>query len=85
MHFIDLAQPMHDACPNCPVHPPISAKIVAAHKDESLSSWHMEHMSMASHTGSHLDAPLHKIYGGKAIDEFPLKAFAGPAPRIMRD
>jgi kynurenine formamidase len=34
---------------------------------------------MASHTGSHLDAPLHKIPGGKSISDFPLEAFTGPA------
>ncbi len=70
---------MYDQCPNCPVHPGVSAKLVATHQEQSLSSWHMEHLSMASHTGTHLDAPLHKIKGGKAIDDFPLSAFVGPA------
>jgi arylformamidase len=79
MQLIDLSQPMYDGCPNCPVHPPVSAKAVATHTEDSLGSWHMEHVSTASHTGSHLDAPLHKIRGGKAIDDFPLDAFMGPA------
>lgn len=39
----------------------------------------MEHLDMTSHTGSHVDAPLHKIAGGKSIDAFPLERFAGPA------
>jgi kynurenine formamidase len=34
---------------------------------------------MATHTGSHLDAPLHKIAGGKSISELPLETFVGPA------
>lgn len=34
---------------------------------------------MATHTGSHLDAPLHKIAGGKSISELPLDTFVGPA------
>jgi len=34
---------------------------------------------MATHTGSHLDAPLHKIAGGKSIDALPLETFVGPA------
>ena len=34
---------------------------------------------MATHTGSHLDAPLHKIAGGASIDQLPLEGFAGPA------
>ena len=34
---------------------------------------------MATHTGSHLDAPLHRIAGGASIDQLPLESFAGPA------
>jgi kynurenine formamidase len=34
---------------------------------------------MATHTGSHLDAPLHKIAGGKSIDALPLETFVGLA------
>ncbi len=32
---------------------------------------------MASHTGTHLDAPLHKMAGGAAIDAYPLETFCG--------
>ena len=32
---------------------------------------------MTSHTGTHLDAPLHKIAGGASIDAYPLETFAG--------
>ena len=38
----------------------------------------MELLTLASHTGSHLDAPLHKLSGGRAIDAFPLESFVGP-------
>ena len=34
---------------------------------------------MATHTGSHLDAPLHKIAGGRSISDLPLETFVGPA------
>ena len=30
-------------------------------------------------TGSHVDAPLHKIAGGKSISDLPLDTFVGPA------
>jgi kynurenine formamidase len=39
----------------------------------------MEVLTMASHTGSHLDAPLHKIAGGRSITDLPLETFVGPA------
>lgn len=34
---------------------------------------------MASHTGTHLDAPLHKLAGSASIDAMPLEAFSGMA------
>lgn len=79
MRIIDLSQPIHDGCPNCPVHPPVSVELIASHSKDGPQGWHMERIHLASHTGSHLDAPLHKIQGGKSIDQYPLESFAGPA------
>jgi kynurenine formamidase len=76
MKLIDLSQPLFDNCPNCPVHPPVSSKVVATHPRDG---WHMEVVNLSIHTGSHLDAPLHKIDGGKSIDQIPLESFAGTA------
>jgi kynurenine formamidase len=39
----------------------------------------MEVLTLASHTGSHVDSPLHKIAGGVSITEMPLESFMGPA------
>ena len=76
MRLLDLSQPIFDGCPNCPVHPPVSAKITARHETDG---WHMEQLSMALHTGSHIDAPLHKIAGGKSISDFPIESFVATA------
>jgi arylformamidase len=76
VRLIDLSQPLFDGAPNCPVHPPVSFRRTADHPQDG---WRMEEIAMATHTGSHLDAPLHKIAGGKSISELPLATFAGPA------
>lgn len=76
MKLIDLSQPIEDAGPNCPVHPPISVRRIADHPQDG---WRMELLTVASHTGSHIDAPLHKLAGGRAIDQFPLNIFTGPS------
>ena len=34
---------------------------------------------MASHTCSHVDAPLHKLAAGKSLDGIPLDSFVGQA------
>jgi kynurenine formamidase len=39
----------------------------------------VEVLTLSNHTGSHVDAPLHKIAGGASLDEMPLECFAGPA------
>ncbi len=35
--------------------------------------------SMCAHNGTHVDAPLHFINGGKSVDAVPLEAFVGKA------
>lgn len=36
-------------------------------------------LSFGSHTGTHMDAPLHFIRNGKSLDKMPLDATIGPA------
>jgi kynurenine formamidase len=76
MKLIDLSQPLFDNCPNCPVHPPVRSEIIADHPKEG---WRMELLTLASHTGSHVDAPVHKLAGGPNLDQLPLESFAGKA------
>ncbi len=76
MRLIDLSQPISDAGPNCPAHPPVRSLVTA---DHARDGWRWETLTLASHTGSHLDAPLHKIAGGLSIDAMPLESFVGPA------
>jgi kynurenine formamidase len=76
MRLLDLSQPLFDGAPNCPVHPPVRFQRTADHPQDG---WRMEVISMATHTGSHLDAPLHKIAGGKSISDLPLETFVGAA------
>ncbi len=76
MRVIDLSQPVYDGSPNCPVHPPVRAEII---RDHPQHGWRVELLTIASHTGSHVDAPLHKIAGGASLDDIPLESWCGPA------
>lgn len=76
MRFIDLSQPLYDGAPNCPAHPIPKSERTA---DHPAQGWRMEVLTVASHTGSHVDAPLHKIAGGQPISALPLETFVGPA------
>ena len=76
MKFIDLSQPVYDGSPNCPAHPPVKSEIL---RDHPAHGWRVEVLTLSNHTGSHVDAPLHKIAGGASLDDMPLERFAGPA------
>lgn len=76
MRLIDLSQPLYDGCPNCPVHPPIRSEIIANHPEDG---WLVEKLTLVNHSGSHVDAPLHKMAGGASLDEIPLEKWVGHA------
>ncbi|HVK08490.1 MAG TPA: cyclase family protein [Gemmataceae bacterium] len=76
MNLIDLSQPVYDGSPNCPVHPPVRSEILRDHPEHG---WRVELLTLSNHTGSHVDAPLHKIAGGASLDDIPLDRFLGPA------
>jgi len=76
MRLIDLSQPLFDQAPNCPAHPPV--RFTRA-RDHPADGWRMETIDFGTHTGSHVDAPLHRIAGGKSITDLPLESFVGPA------
>src|SRR6185369_12577570 len=79
MRIIDLSQPVFNDCPNCPAHPPVQIDIIDSHASGAAETWHMERLTFASHTGSHVDAPLHKLPNGKSLDDIPLDRWQGPA------
>ena len=76
MRLLDLSQPIYDGSPNCPVHPPVKSELIATHERDG---WRCELLTLSNHTGSHVDAPLHKIAGGRSLDDLPLSTWVGPA------
>jgi arylformamidase len=74
MKLIDLSQPLYDGCPNCPVHPPVRSEIIS---DHHIRGWRVEKLTLANHSGSHVDAPFHKIAKGANLDQIPLEKFVG--------
>src|SRR4051812_24977217 len=83
MKLIDLSQPLYDNAPNCPEHPVPRSTLIATHEEHG---WQVEMLSMVNHTGSHVDAPLHRMKGGKSLDEIPLEQWVGEAVIVdLRD
>ncbi|HZN57522.1 MAG TPA: cyclase family protein, partial [Planctomycetota bacterium] len=76
MKLIDLSQPVYHESPNCPTHPPVRCEVLTDHPTDG---WRTERLTLATHTGSHIDAPLHKVSNGAAIDGIAIESFVGPA------
>jgi len=60
-----------------PGDPPYRLQAVATHGDGA--GCHLSRIEMSLHCGTHLDAPLHFIPGGDAIERFGLSDFLLPA------
>ncbi len=46
---------------------------------ERGDAWTTSHLSFAAHIGTHVDAPLHRVRGGKTIDSLDLRTLLGRA------
>ena len=75
--WIDISIPLRDAMVHWPGNPPIQIKRV---QDLDKGDRHtLSQISMGSHTGTHMDAPLHFIKKGTSIDRLPLETTIGTA------
>lgn len=70
-HIIDLTQSITPSSPS-PCLPPVEFRTIANHGPDSL--YQMMWFGMTDHVGTHIDAPLHFVPGGKAIHEADIAA-----------
>ena len=76
--IIDLSPTLEKDIPRCPAHPPL---IIAQTATHSHDGYFVQTISMAEHTGAHVDAPAHQIADmmDATIDKVPVNALMGPA------
>ena len=75
--WIDVSVPLRSGMVHWPDNPPV--KIERMLDIEHGDAANVSTISMGSHTGTHMDAPLHFVRGGKGLDEMPLEATIGHA------
>jgi Predicted metal-dependent hydrolase len=80
MKIFDLSVPIADGMPVYPGDPEVRVKV--AHTYES-HTWELRHLSMGSHSGTHMDVPSHMHAGAATLDELPLERFFGVS-RLVR-
>jgi arylformamidase len=75
--WIDVTVPLCDGMVHWPGDPPVMIERLSdvdRGDPQTLTT-----IRMSAHTGTHMDAPIHYIPGGKGIDEFPPEIAVGPA------
>jgi arylformamidase len=75
--WIDVSVRLHNGMVHWPNDPPIS---ITRHRSiEAGDNANVSQISMGSHTGTHMDGPLHFIPGEVGVDDMELEATIGPA------
>ncbi len=79
MKYIDLTMQLNEQTATYPGDPPV--KIIRQASIEQ-DGWTQHDMQLSTHIGTHIDAPLHMISGGKSLDMYTVDKFIGPAITI---
>ena len=75
--WIDISVPLRNAMVRWPSDPPV--RIARTLDMERGDASNLSIILMGSHTGTHMDAPLHFMRRGKGIDKMPLDTTVGRA------
>lgn len=72
----DLSHPIKTDMPIYPGDPEVRVTPAATH---SADGFHVESVTCGSHTGTHVDAPIHTEPNGRTLAEYPIDAFVREA------
>jgi kynurenine formamidase len=75
MKLVDLSQPLCQDTPFWPLYPPFEVKYIKRKAEHGVNA---QYIMTSNHIGTHLDAPLHFVTGGKDIEKIPLEWLYGP-------
>ena len=75
--WIDVSVPIKSNMVHWPSDPSVTIK--RTKNMDQGDRCNVSHLSMGSHTATHMDAPLHFLRDGKSLDQMPLAATIGEA------
>lgn len=76
-NYYDLSLPLSSRLPVWPGDPPVS--VIRTSSLDRGDAANVSRLDMGSHTGTHIDAPLHFEPGAAPVDRLPLEILMGPA------
>jgi arylformamidase len=77
MDWIDISVPLRTGITVWPGDEP--ARVDRVQAFERGDAYNLTRLAMSAHTGTHMDAPLHFLRDGRAIDTMPAEVMIGPA------
>lgn len=83
MAYYDLSLPISGRLPVWPGDPRVS--VIRTSSLDRGDAANVSRLDMGSHTGTHVDAPVHFEPGGIGVDELPLDALIGRARLVEVD
>ncbi|HXP94981.1 MAG TPA: cyclase family protein [Candidatus Binatia bacterium] len=75
--LVDLSIDIREGMDRLPILPEVKVDVLRALKDGAPLE--IRHISLATHVGTHMDAPSHAIAGSTTIDQIALDRVCGPA------
>ena len=72
--IIDISLPLSNTTV---VYPGNVSLNIETHAHMPESTTHLSKITMGTHTGTHIDAPMHAVEGGNTLDTIPLETFVG--------
>ena len=81
MRVIDITAPLNETIKVYQGDPRFSKKPIC---ERELQGYELHHISMGTHTGTHVDAPRHFFAEGATVDQIPLTRFYGKCAVISR-
>jgi len=77
MAYLDITLPVSESTVPWPGDPPVLITPVASLERGDAAN--VSRICLSSHTGTHIDAPLHLLSGAPSVDALPLDVLIGPA------
>jgi len=79
--WVDVTVPIRDGMVVWPGDPGVRvARVSDLARGDSVT---VSRLDLGAHTGTHVDAPLHYLRGGRAVHELPLAGLIGPARVVL--
>ncbi len=79
MIIVDISLPTGPMTPVYEGDPPFEARRVLSLLPDAPCSFNLSLLTMTTHTGTHVDAPLHMLPQGASVERISLDALCGPA------